>query len=183
MKYSRVQLTKAFNQGQEMDFLFFWGHQSSKDGSVSKSCFSQWWMASFTEHEIQYKSAEHYMMAMKAELFDDIDMNEMILNSETPGKAKALGRKVRNFDADVWDANKYDIVKTANRLKFSQNPELHEFIIQTGNKILVEASPVDQIWGIGLAKDNTDATNPNLWQGENLLGFALMEVRDELTER
>ena len=99
-----------------------------------------------------------------------------------PGAAKAIGREVRNFDQQVWERHRFDIVVEGNLGKFGQHEALKEFLLGTSDRILVEASPVDRIWGIGLAADNADAENPNLWKGLNLLGFALMEVRNRLTE-
>ena len=180
MKYSIQQLINKQEKGEQMEFLFFWGHQPKKDGSTSKSCFSQWWVAPIVEDEIEYKTAEHFMMAGKANLFGDKEMASLIIQAETPKKAKALGRKVRNFDFAKWEENKFDIVMQANKLKFSQNEDLKEFLKQSHPKTLVEASPVDPIWGIGMAEDNPDAHHPAMWKGKNLLGFILMEIRDEI---
>jgi len=162
------------------EFLFFWGHQPSRDGQIIKTCMSQWWPASFSEDGLTYKTAEHYMMAGKAKLFGDDDILQKILGKDSPKDVKDLGRQIRNFDAGIWDAAKFGIVKHGNLLKFSQNKELKDFLLKTGNKILVEASPVDRVWGIGFAEDHQYASDPENWRGENLLGFALMEVRDEL---
>lgn len=180
MNYSKNWLKKQFAENKPIEFLFFWGHQPSKDRSVSKACMSQWWPHSFTEDGTVYKTAEHYMMAGKAKLFNDTVIFEKILSKDSPKDVKDLGRQVKNFDVEVWNTEKYNIVKQGNLLKFSQNETLKEFLKQTKNKILVEASPVDPVWGIGLAEDNADAKDPSKWKGENLLGFALMEVRDEL---
>lgn len=117
---------------------------------ITKSCFSQWFPCQFEENGIVYKTAEQYMMAHKAKLFDDNEILEKILKSETPNEAKSLGRKVKNFDSEVWDEHKYEILKQANILKFSQNQELKDFLLSTYDKILVEASPYDTIWGIGM---------------------------------
>jgi hypothetical protein len=143
---------------------------------------SQWWPSEFEEKTRVYKTAEHYMMAQKALLFNDVETFERIISKDSPKDVKDLGRQIQNFDAEVWDNNKYQIVKQGNFLKFSQNESLKHFLIQTKNKILVEASPVDTIWGIGLTEDSPKAMNPNDWRGENLLGFALMEVRDEINK-
>jgi len=105
---------------------------------------------------------------------------EKALNAKNPGAVKAVGRAVRGFDQAVWDANKFDLVVNANLAKFRSNDDLRDFLINTGKRVLVEASPVDKVWGIGLAEDSEAASNPNLWKGENLLGFALMEVREQL---
>ena len=162
------------------EFLFFWGHQPSRDGSIIKTCMSQWWPSSFSENGVTYKTAEHYMMAEKARLFGDHDTLNRILTKDSPKDAKDLGRQIQHFDAEIWERHKFDIVRKGNYLKFSQNEELKHFLLQTKSKVLVEASPVDAIWGIGLKEDHPNASNPMAWRGENLLGFALMEVRDEL---
>lgn len=174
MKYKIVDIAP------ESKFLFFWGHQPNKDGSISKTCFSQWWLSSFEVEGITYKTAEHWMMAKKAELFNDNAVLERIIESNSPAEAKKLGREVKNYDDKLWLANRFEIVKQGNYHKFSQNPDLKEFLINTNDRVLVEASPVDPIWGIGMASDDKDVMNPEKWQGLNLLGFALMEVRDEL---
>lgn len=166
----------------KVDYLFFWGHQPSRDGSIIKTCMSQWWASKFEEKPIIYKTAEHYMMAQKALLFNDIEAFERIISKDSPKNVKDLGRQIQHFDAEVWDKHKYQIVKQGNFLKFSQSESLKHFLIQTKSKILVEASPVDTIWGIGLTENSPKAMNPNDWRGENLLGFALMEVRDELNK-
>ncbi len=90
MKYSIDTLSKKQN-----DFLFFWGHQPSKDGTITKTCFSQWWMSSFNVDGIEYKSAEHFMMAKKAELFDDLEVRNKIINANSPSDVKKLGREVK----------------------------------------------------------------------------------------
>lgn len=175
MKYKIDKLSEKQN-----DFLFFWGHQPSRDGTITKTCFSQWWMSSFKVDGIEYKSAEHFMMAKKAALFEDFEIMNKIIKANSPADVKKLGREVKNYNDTIWLENRYEIVKTGNFYKFSQNLELHKFLLNTNEKILVEASPVDAIWGIGLASDHKNANNPKEWKGLNLLGFALMEVRDEL---
>jgi ribA/ribD-fused uncharacterized protein len=95
-----------------------------------------------------------------------------ILTAETPKEAKALGRQVRGFDADLWAAKCFDIVVQGNHAKFGQNPPLREFLLSTRGTILVEAAPRDQIWGIGLGADSERARQPAKWRGRNLLGFA-----------
>lgn len=161
-------------------FLFFWGNQPSRDGTITKSCLSQWWESSFIVDNIEYKTAEHYMMAQKALLFGDKENFEKIISCKTPAEAKKIGREVKNYNDKVWLENRFQIVKEGNRNKFNQNKELKSFLLNTQNRILVEASPVDSIWGIGLASDDPSANDPEKWLGLNLLGFALMEVRDEL---
>ena len=120
------------------------------------------------------------MMAEKARLFGEPETAKVIIQTRKPGKVKALGRQILAFDQDVWDKHRFEIVVQGNVLKFLQNPRLQEFILSTGYRVLVEASPVDQIWGIGLAGHDPKARIVEEWKGENLLGFALMEVRDRL---
>ncbi|MBB4801088.1 ribA/ribD-fused uncharacterized protein [Flavobacterium nitrogenifigens] len=164
----------------ESKFLFFWGHQASEDGTITKTCFSQWWLSAFEVDGVLCKTAEHWMMAKKALLFEDYEILEKIIASDSPAEAKKLGREVRNYDDQLWLANRFEIVKQGNLHKFSQNPDLKAFLLSTKDRVLVEASPVDPIWGIGMASDHTHAAIPEKWKGLNLLGFALMEVRDEL---
>ncbi|MEO5624996.1 MAG: NADAR family protein [Dokdonella sp.] len=169
-------LRSRFNAGEEIEFVYFWGDEPGKNG-VSASCLSQWYGAPFVVDGSLYPTAEHFMMAQKASLFGDHATRERVLQAATPEAAKALGRQVQGFDENIWLKNRFAIVVRANEAKFSQNAELRRFLVQTGSRILVEASPVDRIWGIGLAQDDDRTNNPNLWRGLNLLGFALMQVR------
>lgn len=178
MKYTIQNIREKFQKKERIKYLFFWGH-TVKDG-ITKSCFSQWYPVKFEENGIVYKTAEHYMMAEKARLFNDSEMLNKILMASTPNQAKTLGRRVKSFDAKLWDEHKYEFVKQGNLLKFSQNESLKDFLLSTNDKVLIEASPYDRIWGIGMLESDQRAENPLLWDGENLLGFALMEVRDEL---
>ena len=180
---TKEQLTHFSREGERFDYTFFWGHQKSKDGSITKSCFSQWWPSPFSAHEIQFATAEHYMMYRKALLFGDAVAAEAVLKAATPKEAKALGRKVRGYDEGTWLRNREEIVYSGNLLKFSQNDSLSTFLLSTGDSILVEASPVDPIWGIGLAEGSVDALFPERWPGLNLLGFALIQVRGELQKQ
>ncbi len=120
------------------------------------------------------------MMAEKARLFNDEPVLNRILKARSPGEAKKLGRLVKGFNEEKWSEHRFDIVCRANYAKFSQNPKLKQFLINTGTKVLVEASPVDKIWGVGLAATHDHIHNPRLWKGLNLLGYALMVVREPL---
>jgi ribA/ribD-fused uncharacterized protein len=180
MKYTLQNTIEKFQEKENTEFLFFWGHTVKEE--ITKACFSQWFPLQFEENGTEYKTAEHYMMAGKAKLFNDNDTLEEILKSDSPNQAKNLGRKVKNFDPQLWDEQKYEIVKRGNFLKFSQNQKLKDFLLSTNDKILVEASPYDTIWGIGMLETDPKVQDPTLWNGENLLGFALMEVRDLLKE-
>lgn len=178
MKYNLNWLIEKYEKGEELKYVFFWGHRKSKNNSITQSCLSQWWGSPFLVNEILYKTAEHWMMSQKALLFEDTISFQKIISSETPAEAKSMGRQVCNFNEDIWISKRAEIVVQGTLHKFSQNEELRQFLINTKDNILVEASPVDTIWGIGMAADNEKIENPNCWKGLNLLGFALMEVRD-----
>lgn len=175
MNYMRDIIVKRYNDGERMKYIFFWGHRPSADGSITKSCFSQWFDCRFTVDGVEYSTAEQYMMSQKALLFGDEKIYSEIMKASHPNEFKSLGRKILEFDEKVWDKHKTDIVIKGNTAKFSQNENLKYFLLNTNNRILVEASPYDKIWGIGM---KSYCENPNLWDGENLLGFCLMEVRD-----
>ena len=178
---TKLDLINYINEGNQPKYLCFWGHQPNKDGSIGKSCFSQWYETSFEIKGVRYKTAEHYMMAEKARLFGDDNLLPQILAASHPGDAKKLGRQIQGFEEQKWFKHRSQIVVAGNVEKFSQNKALKEFLLNTGERILVEASPRDRIWGIGLSQKNPDAENPYKWRGLNLLGFALMEVRNILT--
>jgi len=183
MLFDRQWLMQQYPDHQSIPFLFFDDHQPSADGGITESCFSQWWVAPFEVEGIVYRTAEHWMMAAKAELFHDNDTLQKILGCETPEKAKELGRLVQHFDPVVWERHKYDIVVNGSYQKFAQHAELRSYLLSTGDKVLVEANPVDRVWGIGITSDDPAAGDPALWKGENLLGFALMEARAKLREK
>ena len=171
-------LLQAYQQGCQFSYVFFWGHTGKV---ISKNCLSQWYPIKFEEKGIQYSSAEQYMMAEKAALFKDEVIYQQILATSDVKEIKALGRRVREFQQDVWDEHCMAIVVAGNLAKFSQNQVLKDYLLSTKDSILVEASPYDNVWGIGLAETADDIENPLTWQGKNLLGFALMAVRDQLT--
>lgn len=147
-------------------FTFFW-----------RGPFSQWHKSKFVVNGIQYCTAEQFMMAEKARLFDDEDICRQILETNNAKKQKALGRQVKDFNPTVWDKHKFSIVYLGNYAKFTQNEELKATLLNTGNTTLVEASPYDKIWGIGLSEDDIKASDRNQWKGENLLGKVLDSVR------
>lgn len=182
MVYNLEKLRNAYNRGERYKFLFFWGHTPAKDGRISESCLSQWWQCHFQIEGVAYSCAEQFMMAEKARMFGDKEMLLKIMETTYPKEMKAYGRAVQGFDKEAWEKACYDIVKRGNLEKFIQNPELLRFLLGTERRILVEASPRDRIWGIGMGKSNPDVENPLKWRGANLLGFALTEVRDELSE-
>ena len=166
--------------GERFEYLCFWGHRGRADGAPSKACFSQWFPAPFEVDGVRYATAEHWMMAEKARLFGDDAALAKVLAHDDPAKAKAAGRGVRGFDEARWADRRFDSVVAGNRAKFAAHPPLRAFLLATGDRVLAEASPVDPVWGIGLAADATAALDPTRWRGLNLLGFALMAVREAL---
>jgi ribA/ribD-fused uncharacterized protein len=175
-------LLKGIRSGSQPKYVFFWGHTGSNSSVVGKECFSQWYPASFSVDGQAFPTTEHFMMASKARLFGDQEIYERILVARTPGEAKHLGREVRGFEEQRWKEACFDIVVQGNCAKFGQNSALRDFLLGTRTRVLVEASPVDRVWGIGLSCDDPRAADPELWEGQNLLGFALMEVRRVLQE-
>lgn len=169
--------------GQQFNFLHFWGHTPKKQGIIDKSCFSQWYPTAFKIDGVEYATAEHYMMAQKAKLFADEEHFAKIIASIHPNEAKKFGRLVKNYDAAIWEQHRFEIVVEGNIAKFSQHEDLKNYLLGTGERVLVEASPVDQIWGTGLAEGHANANRPEKWQGLNLLGFALMQVRQRLQQQ
>lgn len=178
-----INWLKAQYEAQEkLHYFFFWGHTPKEDNIVDKSCLSQWYNSTFIVDGKLYASTEHWMMSQKALLFNDKATFEKILSCENPAAAKNIGRLIQNYNDESWDKHKMEIVVKGNIHKFGQNEILLDFLLNTLDKILVEASPVDSIWGIGLAQDSKNIEDVNTWRGENLLGFALMQVRDYLKE-
>ncbi|TKG95120.1 NADAR family protein [Puteibacter caeruleilacunae] len=180
--YNLEWLTERNERGDTLKFLYFWGHEKTNDQAVGNYCLSQWFECPFVINNLTYKTAEHWMMAQKALMFNDRESFEKIVKCDTPKEAKLLGRQVSGFDKKIWEDNRFRIVKFGNIHKFNQNRAYGEYLLQTGSKILVEASPVDTIWGVGLAKESNQIGDINAWRGLNLMGFALMEARDFLNE-
>lgn len=160
------------------EILLFYGHKTTDE--ITEMCLSQWYPCEFEAEGTKYTSAEQYMMAEKARLFGDEEIRAQILKTSDPAICKKLGRKVRNFNQEKWNKNRENIARKGNFYKFSQNAKLREFLLSTGDKILVEASPRDRIWGIGMGKSNPDALDPAKWRGRNLLGFSIMSVRKKI---
>ncbi|MFG3494562.1 NADAR family protein [Streptomyces sp. NPDC047928] len=173
-------LIEQVSTGERVKYLHFWGHRPRPDGAIGPSCLSQWWPAPFTVDGVVYATAEHWMMAAKARLFGDAEAERKAVEASNPALAKKVGRLVRGFDEAVWKRERYGIVVDGSVAKFGQNPELRDYLLTTGGRVLVEASPVDRIWGIGLASDDERAHDPVRWRGLNLLGFALMDARERL---
>lgn len=185
----RQTLTQAWNEGQRPEFLMFWGRKGGDTSAIGPYVFSQWHFSDFDVNGIVYPTAEHYMMAEKAWMMGDEEtFNAILRDADTgsplgvpdPARAKKLGRRVKNWDQEKWDASKFGVVVDASVAKFGQIPEMRDYLLGTGHKVLVEASPHDKVWGIGLRREDSASKDPNKWKGQNLLGFALMEARDRL---
>lgn len=153
------------------DFVFFWG-----------GTFSQWTPSDFVIDGIKYVTAEQYMMAKKALVFKDQEAYDEIMSTKNPRDQKAIGRRVKNFNADVWSVVSREVVYQANYAKFTQNPKMREELMATGDLEIVEASPEDKIWGIGLLESDPRAWDKSTWQGTNWLGIEIMRVRQKLRE-
>jgi len=153
-------------------FLFF-----------SDGFFSQFYPSRMKIDDIYYSCSQQYMMYQKALLFQDRDAADKIMETESPAEQKRLGRLVKNFDRDKWDQYCMGIVTTGNFHKFIQNPSLGKQLLETGDKIIVEASPLDKIWGIGKKETDPLIENPENWRGLNLLGTAIMNARSMLRHK
>jgi len=154
-------------------YIFFW------KVNEPNGIYSQWYPSKFIEDDVEFNTAEQYMMYYKAMLFDDTDIAKKILETNSPKDIKALGRKVKNFDEKEWDATKEAIVLRGNILKFEQNLDLKEELLShPSNTVFVEASPLDKIWGIGFTAQNA-LKNKTKW-GSNLLGKVISQVRQLL---
>jgi ribA/ribD-fused uncharacterized protein len=173
------ELVALEEAGALPELLLFWGHTPRK-GGAGEWCLSQWYPAEFHVDGVRYATAEHFMMAGKARLFGDAAAEERVLASDDPAEAKSAGREVRGFDEDTWAAHRFALVVTGNTAKFREHPVLGGVLVRTGSRVLVEASPYDTVWGIGLPASRPEAASPSRWRGLNLLGFALMDVREAL---
>ncbi|HEY2792764.1 MAG TPA: NADAR family protein [Micromonosporaceae bacterium] len=175
-----AELLARIEQGIHVKYLLFWGHRPESDGTVGSGCLSQWWPSPFVVDGTRYATAEHYMMVGKARLFGDDAVAARMLDAPHPHAVKALGRQVRDFDQATWDAHCFDLVVAGSTAKFGQHPDLGRYLLGTGSRILVEASPMDRLWGIGMVAVDPRAHDPAQWLGPNLLGFALMQARARL---
>jgi ribA/ribD-fused uncharacterized protein len=160
--------------GPNGKFVFFWKLKHPGEE------LSNWFLTKFTHKGIEFNCSEQHMMWEKAELFKDYTKQKEILAETDPAKQKALGRQVKNFNQDTWESVCFNLIKEGLVQKFGQSPPLKELLLSTGTATLAEASPVDRVWGIGLADTDPDAQVVSRWRGKNLLGKVLMEVRKEL---
>ncbi|MCQ2816603.1 MAG: NADAR family protein [archaeon] len=160
------------------EYVLFYGYHEKGQG-VSKACLSQWYQCSFKVDNVNFTSSLQFLMYQKASYFNDDEGKNKIINETEPKKIKALGKTIKNFQHEAWKTVSEEIAIEGNFYKFYQNEELKSFLLGTGDKILVEANPHDNKWGIALSSDESDkCKDPNQWKGKNLTGFTLMEVRD-----
>jgi ribA/ribD-fused uncharacterized protein len=154
------------------DFTFFF---------TEAAPFSNWFRCTFSVHGVTFNCGEQYMMYAKARLFNDTSTAEAILKASHPKEQKKLGRKVQNFNQVIWDQRCINILRAGLFEKFSQNPELQALLLKTAPTTLVEASPYDRIWGVGLRETDPRILDPKNWKGKNLLGQVLMLIREDLS--
>jgi ribA/ribD-fused uncharacterized protein len=152
-------------------FTFFWR---------TASPFSQWFLADFIVNGVQYTSAEQYMMHQKALLFNDQNNADKIMKTRSASVQKKLGRQVAGFNQTIWESECQRIVYEGNRAKFTQNEDLLAALLATRGTTLVEASPDDRIWGVGLAEEDPRIRNRKTWRGTNWLGEILTRLREEI---
>lgn len=189
MKYNLIWLENEMHLGHYLDYFGFWGNKNDTQMERSFSNFykSPMTIKIFDGREVTFECNEQYFMYRKALQFGDfVTLEKIIQRGLSPQKYKELGREVENFDNDVWDSVRYNAMLDGLREKFSQNALLKQYLMATQNKVIVECSGFDKIWGCGHFKKDkqgkiiNDWKNPKKWTGKNLLGFALMELRDEL---
>ena len=145
--------------------------------------FSNWERSPFKFEGREFNCGEQYMMYKKAEWFDDERVMHLVMKTDDPGTQKKLGREIKNFDPVEWERVCVDVMVDGLREKFLQNPTMLKELMETGTRVIAEASPVDKVWGIGLAEDDPNAEDQSKWDGKNYLGVTLMEVRRLLNEK
>ncbi len=141
---------------------------------------SNWYLSDFTVDGIRFSSMEQYMMYQKAELFGDKEISAEIMSTDNVGKIKALGRMVKNYNEIIWNGMRQVIVYNGLYAKFSQNDDLRDKLLSTGENILAECAVQDKIWGIGISMKDDLRFDMENWKGQNLLGFTAMLVRKRL---
>ncbi|MCI8284347.1 MAG: NADAR family protein [Firmicutes bacterium] len=151
------------------------------DNSDSKNIwFSNWYLSDFEIGGKKFASIEQYMMFEKAMSFKDVETEEKVMEITDAAEIKALGRQVKNYDDRLWNGRRQLVVYNGLLAKFGQNPGLLKKLLDTGSAILAECEPSDKIWGIGMALNDERCMDQAKWQGQNLLGYTLMEVRSAL---
>lgn len=179
-KYDVKWLRNRVFNGEKFDYFFFWGFIPKCNGNIDLSCLSQMFATDFVVNDVLYNCTEQFFMSTKAHFFNDYETERKIMECNDPREMKRLGRQVKGFDDNKWKPVAYQTVILGNYQKFVQNEPIKKFLLATGDSVLVEASPYDTIWGIGIASTDEMSKDVNKWRGANLLGFALMTVRDML---
>ena len=179
-RHSLDDLIARCAAGERPTFVHFWGHTPAVAGVVDKSCLSQWYPAPFVVDGVRFATAEHWMMHGKARVFHDDKTAARVLVDDDPAIAKRLGREVDGFETPVWEQHRFALVVAGSLHKLRAHPTLRAFVESTGDAVLVEASPHDAVWGIGMTAADDGANDPARWRGLNLLGFALMQARAQL---
>lgn len=141
---------------------------------------SNWYLSDFSADGIHFSSMEQYMMYKKALCFNDTETADRILKTEDVSEIKALGRKVSGYNDNIWSGIRQVTVYQGLLEKFSQNDELKDKLLKTGNSVLAECAVKDTIWGIGLSMSDPDRLEMTKWKGKNLLGYTLMMVRGRI---
>lgn len=141
---------------------------------------SNWYRSDFTVDGIRFSSMEQHMMYNKAVVFEDSEIASKILETDDVAVIKDLGRAVSNYNDTIWNGVRQVVIYKGVREKFRQNDKLKKALLDTGDSILAECAVQDKIWGIGLSMTDANRHDMKKWRGQNLLGFALMLVRDEL---
>lgn len=193
MKFTVESLKEEIQKGYRPTYIGFFGNQADKP---NERVFSNFYKAPFsvklqgTNELVTFTCTEQYFMYQKAETFGDTKIMQELLNPNLhPADYKHLGKKVTPYDDAKWNTVRYEKMKNALRHKFTQSKKLRTILLNTRNAVLVETSPFDTIWGIGVGKTARPGQRPinwrdiNNWRGQNLLGFALMEIRDELNQK
>lgn len=166
MQFKEQNFLENYNQ-----YVFFYG-----------GFLSNWADTPFvdTKSGVSYNCSEQHMMHQKALLFKDYDIAKKIMEKTFPGDQKALGRKVKGFDKEVWDKHARQIVYEGCYYKFTQNKDAYEYLMSTKDHYLVEASPFDTVWGVGLGGYDEAVEDPKNWKGTNWLGQVLTALREDL---
>ena len=159
-----------------MDIICF--HNPDEDNGY----LSNWYPSSFTVDGVAFSSMEQFMMYRKAICFGDEAVAAQILSTSDVAKIKSLGRQVSNYDESMWNGIRQIVVYEGLLAKFSQNEGLKGKLKATENAVLAECAVKDCIWGIGLSMKDPDRLNKAKWNGQNLLGYALMMVRERLQQ-
>lgn len=161
------------------EYIFF---SKTTDEELSASAFNMWYEAPFKVGELEYRTVRQYFLAEKAKTFGDEETRMRIIESDDSEEMESLAASVKGFDANVWEEVKYAVMLVGNYHKFWNNNDLKKMLMDSGNSVIVYTDRDDLLWGIGMDTSDTRAYTPELWQGRNLLGFAMMELRDHLNK-